>query len=709
MGNHRDVMKSGFQRVLVIVLEYMDYFTYVVLCVKDTTRSTTRTRTGTEKNVKHKSKFLRSCTQPTMGITNAVKGHHNDWIIDNVFHVWGIVSKLPAESSSNNHNSGSIISTKPIQLFSIVSCSFLVWKISNKYYKWLTSPLRRVPHPKRTFGFWLGAFYDIFNEPFAAPQRRWWIEAQEKVNEENRKQSSKTTTDHDLLLSETGIDNTCSSNDDYIPFFAYSTMLGSYSLLVLDANIIQSILCDPSLAKDNLRYAKRYDLLKMLLGKGLVTLEGKDWSRHRRIIQPSFQMSLLEKKLDECVPVLAKTLVNCWKQIQPNTSIDVDTHLQALTLDIIGQAGFSYEFNSLDSITKWVSTAVPDSENPELNTVDFSTLSSKELNNKLKGIGSIDIDHPFIDALNKRLSQPSLLELILSSLKCVWLLTYLRPSVARNQRKLDEAADAVIATAKQTLITDDIDKSSAKPQGKSLLQLLLDATEDIASTNSNEKSTSSRKRNKLSLAELRDEAKTFLLAGHETTSTWCYWALYVLSHNNEVQDKVYENILSNSSSKSLDDPLTLEDVEKMDYLEAFLNEVLRYHPPVGLLFRFNTSLETLNGYTIPPNTRIIIPIQLLHRHPKYWGDDAETFRPERWLNTDTTARRHPYCFIPFSAGLRNCVGYKFARIEAKLIMANLIRELQFLPSSCMPSDGVTLSSKITIKSKPLVKITVKAR
>lgn len=154
-----------------------------------------------------------------------------------------------------------------------------------------------------------------------------------------------------------------------------------------------------------------------------------------------------------------------------------------------------------------------------------------------------------------------------------------------------------------------------------------------------------------------------------------------------------------------DEQIELEAVEKMEYFLAFINECLRLTSPAGMIFRYNSRTENWNGTVIPARTRIVIPIFLLHRHPKYWKDPHK-FMPERWLNEE---KRHPFAFLPFSGGGRNCIGERFARIEAQLILVNLIRRFQVkLAPSCIDTE-LEYRSSLTMKSNPRVEIVVKSR
>ena len=147
----------------------------------------------------------------------------------------------------------------------------------------------------------------------------------------------------------------------------------------------------------------------------------------------------------------------------------------------------------------------------------------------------------------------------------------------------------------------------------------------------------------------------------------------------------------------------------MEYLGAFLQEVLRLYPPVGFFPRVNRFREFLDGVEVPPGTRIALVPHLLHRHPKYW-DDPETFNPERWLNvSEKEIERRRFAFFPFSFGGRNCIGQYFATLEAQMIVAAIVRAFRVEIAPSQKSTDHTFSSKITMKSKPLVRLAVQER
>jgi cytochrome P450 len=509
--------------------------------------------------------------------------------------------------------------------------AFMLYSLAVAYYKWLTSPLRKIPGPRMT-SFVFGEFFSILREPFLQPHKRWWKEALAK--------------------------------NESVPMMSYSTLFGRSSVIILDADIVKTILTEPS-SRDPVRFSKKYVLLQHILGDGLVTLEGPAWSRHRRIIQPSFNAGFVKEALSISVPKRTEAFLSSWRKAKPGREIDLASHLSTLTLDIIGDVAFSHEFHALKVLDKW---AQDDSHN-ELDS----------------------ISDPLVEALTVAM-KPTPTAVVFAIFKLAWADRYLNRRSERASTVLNQAVDSVIREARQKVNAD----SSTTTSKLSLLQLLFDAKDANPGTG----------RKTLNDLELRDEIKTFLVAGHETTSTWCYWALYALAKYPDVQQRVYDDVVKHAPDNSAQ--IDLESVEKMTYFSAFLSEILRLYPPVGFVIRNTTQQEEWKGFTIPSNTRLVIPFHLLHRHPDHWSNPLD-FTPERWLNNEETGSRHKFCYLPFSAGGRNCIGQRFAQIEANLILANIIRAFSIQLAPSLRDKEVNFTAFGTMKGKPAVKICVKAR
>ena len=422
-----------------------------------------------------------------------------------------------------------------------------------------------------------------------------------------------------------------------------------------DPDIIKHILTAPS-AQEPVRYYKRFDFFRDMLGDGLVSLEGKTWSRHRRILQPCFQTSLVKAALTAAVPSKIDSLIESWQKSE-GREIDVYAHLSAITLDILGEVSFSHDFRALDTISKWADESDTDE------------------------IG--EIQDPMMQCLAK-IFKPNLVSIIVGFLNMRWIQRF-NTKRRRTKQLINDAAQDII---------DAAGENKSELNKVSLIHMMLSAME---------KDDSSGGRNSLSLQELKDEVKMFIIAGHETSSTLCYWGLFALGKYPHVQEKVLQDIEKHAHPDK--DQIDLETLDRMDYFLAFVNECLRLFSPAGMLFRYNDKSENWNGSVIPKKTRIILPLFLLHRHPAYW-DQPDEFMPERWLGN---FKPHPFSFIPFSGGGRNCVGERFARIEANLILVNLIKKFKIELAPSIKEAKLEYRSSLTVKSKPKVRICVESR
>ena len=522
----------------------------------------------------------------------------------------------------------------------LVVLYYILKKLIPRYLKYRS--LKVIPGPD--CGFWIGQFVTIFSEPFMQPHKGWW---------------------KDIV----GYD---------APLLRYSKLFGETWIIVLDPEMIREILMSP-VSKDNSRFYKPYSSgpLTTIIGRGLVVLEGEEWMRHRRLIQPAFSVSFLKEAIDESVPNKVATFVQHWIDAGEGHEIDVSIHLSALTLDVIGEAGFSYDCHGMSEIGKWANAAK----------------QQKASNNKEFSLISPQLTDPLITSMNA-LMTPSMLRIVMFVLGLGKLDAHVNPKSKRVHHAMDATIDGIITNAKRIESSKNKDKTKAK----SILQLLLNAKDP---------ETLNDKKPALTDLELRDEVKTFLFAGHETTSTWCTWAMYALAKFPDVQEKVYQDIIQHLPNKN--EKLLLEQVEHMEYLGAFLQEVLRLYAPVGMTLRNTRYEETFAGYKIPKDTTLCIPVHLMHRHPKHW-DNPETFSPERWLKSSVTGLdTRCFTFLPFGAGGHNCVGYRFATYEAKLIMAHIIRKLRIEIAPSQRDVEHTFSTTVTMKAKPGLKVVVKPR
>jgi cytochrome P450 len=161
--------------------------------------------------------------------------------------------------------------------------------------------------------------------------------------------------------------------------------------------------------------------------------------------------------------------------------------------------------------------------------------------------------------------------------------------------------------------------------------------------------------------QLVDEVATMILAGHETTATALFWALYLLALDPDTQ----EEIASETRGEHLD---SMADIDRQKFTRAAIEETMRLYPPAFLIARAAREKDNAAGVEIGKGDIIMIAPWLLHRHEKLW-DQPNAFIPKRFMSTEAPDR---FAYLPFGAGPRVCVGAPFAQAESVLALARLI-------------------------------------
>lgn len=175
---------------------------------------------------------------------------------------------------------------------------------------------------------------------------------------------------------------------------------------------------------------------------------------------------------------------------------------------------------------------------------------------------------------------------------------------------------------------------------------------------------------KLSFSGIQEEVDTFMFEGHDTTSAAMVWTLYLLGRHPDIQRKVQKEI-DDVTDGDKTRPFTANDLSKLEYLEQVIKESLRVYPSVFVFARVTSEECVVDGYTIPKGTNLQVFSYNIHRNCNVWKD-IEKFDPDRFSRANSVGR-HPYSYIPFSAGPRNCIGQRFALMEEKVIIGQLLR------------------------------------
>jgi cytochrome P450 len=190
--------------------------------------------------------------------------------------------------------------------------------------------------------------------------------------------------------------------------------------------------------------------------------------------------------------------------------------------------------------------------------------------------------------------------------------------------------------------------------------------------------------------QLRDEAMTLYLAGHETTALTLTWSWYLLARHPQAEERLvgeWESVLGGRVP-------TADDLAKLPYTEAVIAEAMRVYPPVYLIGREATRDLELGGFRVRKGYTVFMSQWVSHRDPRYFPD-PEAFRPERWLD-GLAARLPKYAYYPFGGGPRVCIGNTFALMEAAVILAAVGQRYRFTVASDGPPE---LNPQITLLPK----------
>lgn len=194
-----------------------------------------------------------------------------------------------------------------------------------------------------------------------------------------------------------------------------------------------------------------------------------------------------------------------------------------------------------------------------------------------------------------------------------------------------------------------------------------------------------------------EETDTFTFEGHDTTSSAITFTLLLLAHHPEVQERIFTEI---KKIQETDMQLTMDDLSKMEYFDRVIKEALRIYPPVAFISRELSEDFVHDGFTQPKGSGCNIHIYDIHRDPAAFPD-PEKFDPDRFLPQNCEARSN-FAFIAFSAGMRNCIGQRFAMLELKTVLAKIITGFKI--ERVTKRDEVVFLGDLVLRAKDPIKM-----
>lgn len=250
----------------------------------------------------------------------------------------------------------------------------------------------------------------------------------------------------------------------------------------------------------------------------------------------------------------------------------------------------------------------------------------------------------------------------------------------RAKRRLDATIYRMIEERRRT---------NGRAEGNDLLSMLLHARDEEGDGAG------------MTDKQLRDEALTIFLAGHETTANALSWTWYLLSEHSEVEERLHAEIDSVLEDGRLP---TFEDVARLRYTEMVLAESMRLYPPAWAIGRLSINEYKAAGYTLPLRSLVLMSPYVMHRDERYYPDPTR-FDPERWTPEAREARPQ-FAYFPFGGGARRCIGEGFAWMEGILLIATLAQRWRLRH---VPSHRVGLQPAITLRPKGGMPMTLRKR
>lgn len=194
----------------------------------------------------------------------------------------------------------------------------------------------------------------------------------------------------------------------------------------------------------------------------------------------------------------------------------------------------------------------------------------------------------------------------------------------------------------------------------------------------------------MSDAQLRDEAMTIFLAGHETTAVALGWTWHLLATHPDVRQRLEDEVDAAVGQRR---PV-VADLQHLSYVEQVVKESLRVYPPAWAISRCAIKDDVIGGFRVPAGSTVLISPYVTHRHPEFWPD-PERFDPDRF-DPARSVKRPPFAHFPFGGGPRQCIGNSFAMMELVLVVATIAQRCRL----DTPPGGNIIGTQPSITLRP---------
>ncbi|XP_019885677.2 cytochrome P450 4C1 [Camponotus floridanus] len=375
-----------------------------------------------------------------------------------------------------------------------------------------------------------------------------------------------------------------------------------------------------------------YSLLHPWFSTGLLTSTGAKWQLRRKILTPTFHFNILNQFVD----ILSKESAHMIKSLKDEEGAivkDLIPFISEHTLNIICETAMGISLHDFGAFQQQYREAV----------------------------------HQMSELFVYRLVRPWLYINLLFALspqgrrqkKILKILHGFTEKIIAERKLYHERTNDRYLKNFEKEETDDAEVFGISKKRLAMLDLLIAASREGSLTD----------------LDIREEVDTFMFEGHDTTAMGITFALLLLAEHKDIQERV--RIEANTVIQENEGKLTMKSLQNLPYLDRCLKEALRLYPSVYFISRYAAEDVKLQSYVIPARTGIHLNIYGVHRDPNFWPN-PEVFDPDRFL-PDRIQNRHPFCYLPFSAGPRNCIGQRFGLLEMKAMIAPLVHNFYLEP------------------------------
>ncbi|KAF9554234.1 cytochrome P450 [Agrocybe pediades] len=410
------------------------------------------------------------------------------------------------------------------------------------------------------------------------------------------------------------------------------------------------------------------DVLATVTGYGLLTVTGNDHKQMRKAMNPAFsipnlmaQSDMYYGPIEGLVKILHKE-IDSEKVPENGKELLMYEWLSKVTLDIICETAFGYRSDSLHN---------PHNELAEA----YDKLTSLQTGTNLARFIAI-------------VSIPGAVKFISSEWVYKhrsWLRKFSHTSALADLMESMHRIRKVSAQMLEEKMKDSAVPISDSETKRDIMSILVRARKADLDSKAGGYAMSDE--------AMMDQVLTFLGAGHETTASGLAWTLWLLAKDPESQRKLREEVTALFAETSQPDYRALKDLK---WLECVVQESLRVMPPVPMTFRQAAKTDFIDGVLVPKGTFFYIPIRVINTWKEVWGDDAEEFKPSRWLNLPPNYNAI-FSSLSFLAGPHACIGKTMAIVEMKAVLAALIYHFEFEPAYegqvPQPTAAVTMKPK----------------